>query len=797
MNKIQGIHPSSSSFPPLPKSSPSGLEGKTDQARAQALCTIRANMPITTLFTPELKLNLGTFIQDQMLFQQIAAFLSSLVSPTTTEAVARHFSGSSLLSEIQALFTEGSDKHMPHFYEACADVLNQKENIDRIRASIQGRIFTLKNALLAQLHPSKIIISQKQHNLPQQEASNIVEEGASFLRESLRIHLDALKRSPAGFKEQLTASAEQLIPFVARITRNYLEERNIKIPDNNVLEMRHPQGLNYNGITAAAVMECCLNALGYDTQLVERHDLDPRITQAISHSVVVVKGPDESLYVVDPCYMQFHKDVCLYDSALPTKQVLVLKEDEVSKYVEDYLVKPWTGTHAAFVNNRNDVILQADKKGQSLSHGIVLHKSFPDMFKRSAEDWVRGSLMRIWHIQSYYPLDAHPRYHEIFLGWNQIATKTYTLVKGMGIDSILARQPYQSFQQRLDSIMEDPNRLYRNDAEGLSLITQLPVQMRNKYSRIYAEDQRNRYLNISHEINAYLQSLQKIVNPNHKNLSVIYGCSGADFTSVLAATDGVDFTFVDLCPVSLDKLQEAMKLILEQSRSSQKYLEEKLDNSTYSYRRYSVGGGVSIYQNGQHQMVDIELKILNDLATIGVNINELQMTQVPGGIQLDFSWKSGNSWRYDIDQPAKNRRVTLLHADIAKPELYPDILKKKIKDGFDIFYLKAAYFVPGFYPQFLPIIAKGMRKDGWLMTTDIALNMFRYDPVPCLKQEGLSFVKKSTPAIDEFTKMLHHPRDTLEAFTIMEKTPQKNRSIQTPSGDLSYWIIMNLRQKTE
>ena len=174
-----------------------------------------------------------------------------------------------------------------------------------------------------------------------QELATIQVEGASFLREALRLHLHAIqaKQNPLPFRELLVSTATQLAPFVQRITRSYLRENGKECPENP-LTFRNPTGYNHHGLVAASVMEACLNAFGYQTRLMIRPDLEPRVTLATIHRIVEVTAPNGEKYVVDPSYIQFHEDISL-DSTLPQAPVLVLRQTEVDDYVETNLMARW------------------------------------------------------------------------------------------------------------------------------------------------------------------------------------------------------------------------------------------------------------------------------------------------------------------------------------------------------------------------------------------------------------------------------------------------------------------------
>ncbi|HEY5235667.1 MAG TPA: hypothetical protein VIJ14_05775, partial [Rhabdochlamydiaceae bacterium] len=557
---------------------------KIDLIRDRVLQIIRACMPVETLFTPELKIDLGLFIKDQMLFHRIAEFMAPLVGTEGIDnaLVETHFKGSDLLSEIKP-------EHLSAFYAACKDVLNKAPFSNKLRPAIEGRIFTLKNALIAQHSPEVILKSQTQHKFAVQDVKSIQEEGITFIREALRLHLSSLKKSQS-FQKELTATAEQLIPFVQKITRNYLLERGKNCPENPLI-WRNPTGYNAHGLVAATVMEACLNALGYTTKILERCDLEPKVTLATQHGIIMVIGPDNLRYVVDPSYCQFHQDVCL-DVQLPTSPVLVLEESAVDAYIEKNIMAGWRTTFKTVQANNVRIIDQLHANDRLLSFfvdRIGLPKEYTPV---NLEDWVRKSFKKLWGFSSYYPIDANEGFQEIFhgLGTKQV---TYNAIKSMGIAALTYHLSDADLEKRLDLLLRDPALKGQNSLEVMSLLGQLPKLKRMRYATLLDCDprlQENAALEIS--LNAYFRSLKRVVNPEGKDLKVIYGCSGSDCTTVFLATDATDFTFVDLTPVTFAEFGQALESYKPKKPSFELAIHQKFKKESYISFRSRWGAGI-------------------------------------------------------------------------------------------------------------------------------------------------------------------------------------------------------------
>ena len=338
-NIIDSCHPS----PNLQSHSPSeATDQRMDLIKDRALATIREQFPLSSLFKTKLKIDLGACIKDQILFCRIADLLRPLLDLQQVDIVAvkEVFAKSAILSEIKELFKD-PEPFLPLLYAGCVDALLKKTPPNGLNAAIEGRIFTIKNALIAQHTPEAISKNQAAYQVTKQSHTDIKKEGSDFICSVLTFYLHRQEAEKAKtFREVLTSNAEQLIPFVKKITRLYLHEFKKYCPDNP-LTFRNPTGYNFHGNSAATIMEVCLSAIGYETRLMERCDLEPRVTLSVAHTIVQVCGPKGTKYIVDPSYLQFHKDVCSEESSLPKLPVLILGESESETYVEKELMSRW------------------------------------------------------------------------------------------------------------------------------------------------------------------------------------------------------------------------------------------------------------------------------------------------------------------------------------------------------------------------------------------------------------------------------------------------------------------------
>ena len=763
---------------------PREADCKIAKLKARVLETIRNHFPITTLFTPELKIDLGVFINDQMLFRKIAEFLAALpqTGPVDKDSIARHFEKSGLLVEIKALFKEDPTPYLASLYEACADVLNKKLfSEELLKSAIEGRIFTLKNALVAQHSPNTIARTQAQCKIVLQKVETIKEGGQYFIRECISIYALKEPLKPT-FKQGLTSTAEQLIPFVQNSTKIYLREHGKDCPDTP-LSFRNPSGYNHHGLTSATIMESCLHVLGYKTRVMVRSDLDPKVTLATAHSIVEVTATDASRYVVDPTYIQFHKDVC-EEALLPTAPVLVLREDEVDTHIEEKLMVHFVQNAELVKKGVESVRKKLSEQDQIIPFIIDRLGIPPEYIPSNPEEWVRGALKRVWDVRTYSPILSNRGFQEIFVDAPS-PSKTHEYIKAMGISSLSPHLPDKEVERRLALLLHNPR---QNSPEALSLIAHLPSIQRENYASLLDPDPRIKVIGVF--LNAYFRSLKKFVNPQGKDVRVIHACSGADCISVMLATDAQECTFVDLTPISYQEFELALTQLKDPNPFSEFALCSQLEQSdSFLTRQFRNGGAISHYCDGKQEMKDLALKFFFNLRGLGVDLNKVVLSTNNNEIHVDFPWQ------YHGASSSRNRTVILVCADITNPKSYPDLLKAKMENKFDIFYMKAAFRVPLYYPQFLPHIAKSIRKGGWLMTADKTFMMEEMPPEKCLEQNGLTFALQGSEEKQIFEGLMIPPFDPLCTIPSLEFFHPHERYMRTPGSDQTYWSVLNLRKR--
>ncbi len=749
-----------------------------------AYAVLREEMPLRTLFRPELKLSIAKFVKDQLLLQKIAEYISKGRGQfeNTKEGLRNYFREFPLLNEI----VQGpqQEEFLDLFFTSCSEALDDSIPSETLDSAIRGRVFTIKNALVAQKNPQ--LIQSGQAASKKQTLDQIREEGKTFIRNALRLHLNIQTREAfSSFKAVLLQTAERLIPFIRQVTIAYLEE-NGKERDGDILAWRNPRGANQHGMVAAALMEGCLLSLGYNTELYVRSDLEPSITLAIEHSVVFVRGDDGGYYLVDCAYQQFHKDVTLSDDDIPKEPVLVLESHEIDEYIDTRLLPFWKRTSILAGEAAYEGVRIIQQKDQMLSFRT-------DPFRVNAltyttqEEFVRASLKRVWDIATYTPVPSSQTALELFLGSNPVRMNTHKLIKGMEISSSAAPL-LANVREELRKLMT-LSPLRKNSPEAFSLLAKLPFEEGAQYAKLIHCDPRlhARYsdvvFGVELPLNAYLCSLKRVVNPEGRDLHVVYGCPGSDAMTPLISTDATKITMVDTTDVSYDEFARAVELMQE---PRQKVLEHLSNDQGFLPIFYRYGGARSDLINGNgNKMQNLPLRTLFALDMMGVDADTISIKKAKDQLTLSFDWQ------YYSSRVSKKRSITFIKADITNPISYPTALTNQVENGFDVFYMKGSMLAAREYGKFLPYFASHLSSKGVIMATAYTFCMEYFSPSDCLTNAGISLTDLSTDDLrltEEFLELHHH--DPMKAAI----NARHNAPARLPITDARYWNIFEVRQ---
>ncbi len=724
---------------------------------------VRNFMPLPSLFNPALKIDLSVFFKDQQLFFSLAELLRPFFGKRdlTLEEVQAVLEGDEILAGLKK-------EYFPALCESCFTVLSGRPHEEKLVSAIDGRIFTLKNALIGQVEPELIRASQVKQRVRVQSIEQIRSAGKAFIEKILYLYLvpPAIDSAdPEFFKSSLQEVAEKLFPFVQNITQIYLESHRIEMPDRG-LSGRYLTGYNFHGRTAAIIMEVCLKVLGYEAQSLVRYDLEPKVTLATVHTIVRVLGLDGKTYVVDPCYVQFLRDACNREEVRP---VLVLEKGDIEGYIEKNLMRAWRSSRELTLSHTLPL------KGDLILDGM------------DRVEWVRNSFKRVWDLSGYHPDLSKITFNQVFFGEGLAKT----VLSHMQMPKIIGNKSVDEVKAELEELLAIPEMRQKNSERALRLLAQISKQERCAFYDLLDLDPRvsdSTELSLNPDLNVYFRQLKKDINPDSRPLKLIYGCAGADATAPFLATDADEAIFVDLADFDFTQFKMALAKLHEKGGFAEVVKVLKTNLNFFSHRR-TFGASTSLFSGREHIMDYFALKLLCDLKLMGVDLETVELSALPArGVQIKFDWQY-------FGQPcAKERVITLLHADITKPESYPRLLQEELKKGFDLFFLKGAFFVPRSYPLFLPHLARAINPGGFFMTTDKTFTMDLIDPEPCLLKAGFRSISRKSDIAKTIEPLLERECSPIELIPYLEMFPSEKRAGRNTGCDISYWSVLNIRQ---
>ena len=219
----------------------------------------------------------------------------------------------------------------------------------------------------------------------------------------------------------------------------------------------------------------------------------------------------------------------------------------------------------------------------------------------------------------------------------------------------------------------------------------------------------------------YYKPIKNVVNPDDRDDKVALNVgSGADVKSFVFSTNVTKAYFVDQSPLDVRKFLLALKfhggsgagvrglrsaastagvfLYLLAELTSFQGAERSRDReniAAYEHKKKRLGFGTS----DSMKMDNIEVKIILELQELGAEIRSEDIAgNKDGSVSLKFRWA------YPGRKP-REYAVTLISADITKPDRYPQRLKDVLDQGIDIYYQKAGYHMLEKPETFMPLIA--------------------------------------------------------------------------------------------
>lgn len=772
------------------------LDDKMIAIRDRVFQIIQVAMPIEILFNPDLKINLAQFVKDQFLIHRISQLIEPSIKDESIdlEKLEELFKETSIKAEIEQLFKSNHPAYLRLVYEACLDVLRNRSFDPCLESALNSRIFTLKNAILAIANPEKIAKNLTKQDISQEAAILIKKNGFNFIREMIHTHLKTLQKALPSFQETLLKNAHQLLPFVQRVTITYLRENNQECPED-FWAWRNRKGLNFHALIATPFMGFCLNALNYNTESLFRWDLEPKAFITESHSILKVTDSDSNSYVVDPTYRQFHGEVALTAQDLPEESILVLSVEKIREYVEQTIMPKWERNLRLVADGDQETINLLIENNQILPLTIHCHEIIPELNVTNLIEWIINAFSEIWDTSRYEPTLTNPCLQQIFyqspIVQRYLSEKTHALVRPLNIPHLTDHRSYQEVENILNGYLHDPTLKERDFQKILLLVSFLPNRSRSKYASLLNIDITNRFADVDIITHAYLRFLNKIVNPDNKDLSVIYPCSGPLVSAPFIATNTRRLLCVDLTPLVLSDFRDILAKCRKTNMSKQAVFKdlENSDNFYLTHRIYL--GVVSHYlsSNGHQYTKDFALKLFFDLTMMGVDLNRVIISGRNGEIEMSFPWS------YNEGEKVKSRTILFVTSDITKPTQYPEILKTFLKSKFDIFFSKASVFVPNHYSEFLPHLASHMNGKGWFMTSDVNCNMDIITPEECLKANQINVNLYQSDLMDLFHSVIYPPFDPLKETLTPPKVELKERVQRIKKSSVLYWLKLTLRQK--
>lgn len=750
---------------------------------------VRRHMPIAPLFTPNLKIDLGLFMDDQKLLMEIATRLKPLIGQEdiTEEKVLSVLKENGLDKSTLEKFKSDQDRYLSLFCQNCVEALTSLGVSLDITKAIEGRIFTLKNALIGLQRPQDIRGSQKKYAVPPQSPEEIQTNSRNFITQCLRVYLIE-QQAPATFSDELTKAANGLIPFLTILTRTYLQENNKECPPDP-LRFRNLKGLNHHGLTAATLLEIGLKALGFDAALHFRVDLEPRVTQAPGQAFVLVTAPDGKRYIVDPTATQFHEDLLPGKGEKLPSPILVLPEDQREAYLENEFMRKWREINTALDESQADPQLTKLLQTQDchLQYTLDPKELGNQLFLGDTlESWVNDSYRRALYGSGYKRAFFNSGIQDILFALNGKPGKTHTLVKGMNLESLV---DYKQLKQ-ICAIIEELPEGEEHHKTLIELVAQLPNPLPLRFIKRFKCDQRlNSLIDLALGLNVYSHAVKDCVNPDNRPLRAVYGCAGADATSLFLSSNPTDACLVDLTKASLEDFEMALiqlKTLSQQVPTHQ--MAAALGLQQFENSRKSSGFSISKSTlEGTQEMPSLPLKLLYDLVFMRALLDTIKISKTnEGAILIEFNWK------HETDEAPRTRTITFVTGDITKPDKYPPDLKQFLKGNLDVFFMKAAFVAPKTFHEFLPTIAAQLNPGGFLMTADKTVLMIDYPPDRCLSEAGLSFSTVTTDRIEECKVLLTPPLHPTDAPKSSEQPP---REFKIPGVDETYATVITLRRK--
>jgi hypothetical protein len=209
----------------------------------------------------------------------------------------------------------------------------------------------------------------------------------------------------------------------------------------------------------------------------------------------------------------------------------------------------------------------------------------------------------------------------------------------------------------------------------------------------------------------YFMAIRKLINPDHKNLSAVYACAGADLSSFILSTDAPTAYFIDQTPLNIQTLKDALKNEWDGLQDQPELKEHAREKYFDGYNRIVMagpGGTRSATFNLERKLL-LELKLMDVRRSRADGSENIFIDQGQfGEAVISFNWAYAGRLerRYHIHYLHSTR---LDHPRGQVP-------------GSDIYFEKAA-MISDFarYRAHLAQVAENLNNNGWLLTNDFCL----------------------------------------------------------------------------
>ena len=779
---------SSSTVKTVPSEAPREAQGiESDKIlNERVLRTVRRSMPIDLLFLPRYSLNLAVFLEDQNFLLRVAKHLEKYMEKD--EALSQVTLHSPEIDRwVTEKFTSDQELYLTTFYELCMEALKNPHELLDTREAIAGRIYTVKNALISQLKPECLQRSQKANAIQVQDRNVIEHSGRAYILASLRAYLaNGVEKKEKSFDLELKETIESMKPLLKMATHTYLCEKGIEVPENPLI-YKDPTGNNFNGRVNATFLEVLLKLLGYDCALLERSDLEPRVTLSTAHAVVLVRGADGNEYIVDPTHTQFSEDLVVGGGRSLQNEVLVLRKDLLEDYIETEFMIHWRRLRSSVQSHDESIVSVLKSFDCHLQYvydvlGLPIHSAITS----NMEVWVRSAYTKLWDVSTYRYVGVNETAVEVFTTSARAkAKRTADLFAHMHIPALVEIKTEQLALRELTVMQGVADKIKHSAERVVPLIGQIQIDKRPQFTSLLDLDPRLvRLGGVNPSLNAYQHCLRKIVNPDNRAYKVLYACSGADITSPFLSTNPTRLLMNDFTGLNTRTLMKLLREWHNQEPVIQEY-KKHLYDTHFLLIHFLYGAGQSATKaSSEHFMQDMELRLVYSLFYLGVDLSRVTVSKGAGGVHLTFPWK------HHSDEAEKERRVSFFKADITKPATYPESLMGELED-LDAFFMKAAFEVPYDYAAFMPLVSEKLKVGGFTMTSDYTCHGLVCDPSPYLNIGEIQFERLSTAEKELYENNFEGPYNPLRPFSNLDR----KRVVRNPINTHEYWTSLTIRKK--